>query len=145
MAYGGNIQVTMQSVKDKIGAVAAQAVEEKFEELANYTVYVAVPDESVDTGAYVTSFSIGPAGVGGGRSRSSVNKPRRQDPRAKKDEGFSQLMSDIQTIDFKALVESNNTKFTLRNRSPHSRDVENGENWRKDGYHVFEKIRSEFR
>ena len=145
MAYRGSIQATMQSVKDKIETVTAQAVEEKFEEIAEYTIYVAVPDQSIDTGAYVTSFSIGPAGFGGGRSRSSDNKPRRQNPKAKKDEGFSQLMSDIQGIDFKTMVESGNTKFTLRNRAPHSRDVENGENWQKDGYHVFEKIRSEFR
>lgn len=144
MAYGGSIQATMQSVKDKIETATAQVVEEKFEEIAEYTIYVAVPDQSIDTGAYVTSFSIGPAGFGGGRSRSSHNKPRRQDPRAKKDEGFSQLMSDIQGIDFKTMVESGNTKFTLRNRSPHSRDVENGGSWQKDGYHVFARIRNRF-
>jgi len=88
MAYGRSIQATMDSVKNKINVASAEALEQKFDEIAAYTIYVAVPDESIDTGAYVTSFSIGPAGFGGGRSRSSDNKPRNQNPQAKKDEGL---------------------------------------------------------
>jgi len=144
MAYGRSIQATMDSVKNKINVASAEALEQKFDEIAAYTIYVAVPDESIDTGAYVTSFSIGPAGFGGGRSRSSDNKPRNQNPQAKKDEGYTQLSSDIEGIDFKSMLESGNMRFTLRNRAPHSQDVENGENWQREGYHVFQKIRREF-
>jgi hypothetical protein len=145
MTYGRSIQATMDSVKNKVKVASAEALEQKFDEIAAYTIYVAVPDESVDTGAYVTSFSIGPAGFGGGRSRTSNNKPRNQNPQVKKDEGYSQLTSDIEAIDFKSMLESGNMRFTLRNRAPHSQDVENGESWNRDGYHVFEKIRSKYR
>jgi|TARA_R110001606_G_C14861362_1_gene588547 hypothetical protein len=144
-----NIQATFDSIKDKIYKATADGVEEKFEDIASYVIYQAVPDQSIDTGAYVTSFSIGPAGFSGGRSRSSDNKPKGQNPSVMKDQGFAQLQYDIQSINFEDLLESGNTRFTIRNRSPHALDVENG--WRdrprlpdKDGYHVFTKIRSRF-
>jgi hypothetical protein len=140
-----SIQATMNAFKDKIENRVADEVEQKFDEIASYAVYVAVPDQSIDTGAYVTSFSIGKAGFGGGRSRSSKNKPKNQNPQAMKDQAYSQLISDIDRIDFKAMLESDNTKFTIRNRAPHARDVEDGANWKRSGYHVFTKIRSEFR
>jgi len=140
----GSIQATMDSFKNKLEDRVASEVEEQFDRIASYAVYVAVPDQSIDTGAYVTSFSIGKAGFGGGRSRSSKNKPKNQNPQAMKDQAYSQLISDIDRIDFKAMLESDNTKFTIRNRAPHARDVEDGANWRRSGYHVFEKIRRQF-
>ena len=139
-----SIQATMNAFKDKIENRVADEVEQKFDEIASYAVYVAVPDQSIDTGAYVTSFSIGKAGFGGGRSRSSKNKPKNQNPQAMKDQAYSQLIGDIDRIDFKAMLESDNTKFTIRNRAPHARDVEDGANWRRSGYHVFTKIRDKF-
>jgi hypothetical protein len=139
-----SIQATMNAFKDKIENRVADEVEQKFDEVASYAVYVAVPDQSIDTGAYVTSFSIGKAGFGGGRSRSSDNKPKNQNPQAMKDQAYSQLISDIDSIDFKAMLESDNTKFTIRNRAPHARDVEDGANWKRSGYHVFTKIRNQF-
>ena len=139
-----SIQATMNAFKDKIENRVADEVEQKFDEIASYAVYVAVPDQSIDTGAYVTSFSIGKAGFGGGRSRSSDNKPKNQNPQAMKDQAYSQLIGDIDRIDFKAMLESDNTKFTIRNRAPHARDVEDGANWRRSGYHVFAKIRNQF-
>lgn len=141
----GTIQATMDSLKERLEDTAGQAVEEKFKEIAQYSVYTAVPDESIDTGAYVTSFSIGRAGFGGGRSRSSENKPRNQNPAQKKDEAYGQLLSDINNIDFGEMLSTGNTKFTIRNRAPHAYAVENGGvNWRKSGYHVFAKIRNQF-
>ena len=139
-----SIQATMNAFKDKIENRVADEVEQKFDEIASYAVYVAVPDQSIDTGAYVTSFSIGKAGFGGGRSRSSDNKPKNQNPQAMKDQAYSQLIGDIDRIDFKTMLESDNTKFTIRNRAPHARDVEDGANWRRSGYHVFTKIRDKF-
>jgi len=140
----GSIQATMNSFKNKIEDKVAEEVEQRFDEIASYAVYVAVPDQSIDTGAYVTSFSIGPAGFGGGRSRSSKNKPKNQNPQAMKDQAYSQLVADIDRIDFEAMLESGNTRFTLRNRAPHVRDVENGANWKRSGYGVFTKIRDKF-
>ena len=140
----GSIQTTFDALKSKIKAKVEDGVEERLEDIAAYAVYVATPDNSIDTGAYVTSFSIGAAGFGGGRSRSSNNKPKGQNPQAMKDESFSQLMYDIQRIDFEAVLESSNTRFTLRNRAPHARDVEDGSSWRRSGYHVFAKIRNQF-
>jgi hypothetical protein len=139
-----SIQATMNAFKDKIENRVADEVEQKFDEIASYAVYVAVPDQSIDTGAYVTSFSIGKAGFGGGRSRSSDNKPKNQNPQAMKDQAYSQLIGDIDRIDFKAVLESGDARFTLKNRAPHARDVEDGTNWRRSGYHVFAKIRNQF-
>jgi hypothetical protein len=134
----------MNAFKDKIENRVADEVEQKFDEIASYAVYVAVPDQSIDTGAYVTSFSIGPAGFGGGRSRSSDNKPKNQNPQAMKDQAYSQLIGDIDRIDFKTMLESGDPRFTLKNRAPHARDVEDGANWKRSGYHVFAKIRNQF-
>jgi hypothetical protein len=139
-----SIQATMNAFKDKIENRVADEVEQKFDDIASYAVYVAVPDQSIDTGAYVTSFSIGKAGFSGGRSRSSDNRPKNQNPQAMKDQAYSQLIGDIDRIDFKTMLESGDARFTLRNRSPHARDVEDGTNWRRSGYHVFAKIRNQF-
>ena len=139
-----SIQATMNAFKDKIENRVADEVEQKFDEIASYAVYVAVPDQSIDTGAYVTSFSIGKAGFGGGRSRSSDSKPKNQNPQAMKDQAYSQLIGDIDRIDFKVMLESGDARFTLKNRAPHARDVEDGTNWRRSGYHVFAKIRNQF-
>ena len=139
-----SIQATMNAFKGKIENRVADEVEQKFDDIASYAVYVAVPDQSIDTGAYVTSFSIGKAGFSGGRSRSSDNRPKNQNPQAMKDQAYSQLIGDIDRIDFKTMLESGDARFTLRNRSPHARDVEDGTNWRRSGYHVFAKIRNQF-
>jgi len=139
-----SIQATMNAFKDKIENRVADEVEQKFDDIASYAVYVAVPDQSIDTGAYVTSFSIGKAGFSGGRSRSSDNRPKNQNPQAMKDQAYSQLIGDIDRIDFKTMLESGDPRFTLKNRAPHARDVEDGANWKRSGYHVFAKIRNQF-
>ena len=144
MAYRRSIQATLEGVLRKIEDKASEAIEDRMRDVATYAVYVATPDESIDTGAYVTSFSLVEAGKGGGRSRSSKGKPRGRNPQEMKEIGFSQLDSDIKGIDFKKKLESGNPRFTLRNRAPHSQDVENGESWNRDGYHVFQKIRRKF-
>jgi hypothetical protein len=146
MAQGKSIQATFASIRDNINKATAKGVEEKFEDIASYVIYQAVPDQSIDTGAYVTSFSIGPAGFGGGRMISSNNKPKGQNPSVMKDQGFAQLQYDIQNINFESLVESGNTRFTIRNRSPHAYAVENGGvNWTfTQPYGVFAKIRRKF-
>lgn len=91
----------------------------------------------VDTGAYVTSFSYS-TGAGRPRGKSSDNKPKDQNPQAMRQEGLSNLISDINKVDLK-----NTTSITLRNASPHASDVENGgPTWRRAGYKVFAQIRN---
>lgn len=90
----------------------------------------------VDTGAYVTSFSYS-VGAGRPRGKSPDNKPKDQNPQAMRQEGLSNLISDINKVDLK-----NTTSITFRNASPHASDVENGgPTWRRAGYKVFAQIR----
>jgi len=134
-------QTTLQTVKDRIYQASAEGVQQRLEDIAQLATSVS----PVDTGAYVTSFSIVRAGQGGGRRRTSNNKPTGQDPTQKKREALGQLYVDIENLNIKQMLEDERTKITLRNRSPHAEDVEYGENWSRQGYGVFAKIRSEFR
>lgn len=130
----------MKALQDKISERAAEAIEDKLKYLANYAVAIS----PVDSGAYVESFSIRPAGDNGGRSKRSDARPKGANPDVIREIGRQNLYQDIASLGIKRMVESGDTRFILRNRAPHSRDVENGENWSRDGYHVFAKIRRKF-
>ena len=122
-------------------AKSAEAVEERLEDIAQYAVVIS----PVSTGAYVNSFSIGRAGFGGGRSKSSDNAPRGQNEQAKKQEAMDNLNGDIGGLNIKQDLEAGTARYTLRNRSPHAQDVEDGTGWRNtDGYHVFTKVKRKF-
>lgn len=111
-------------------------VEEYVSEQLVEIAQTAVNLSPVDTGAYVTSFSYS-TGAGRPRGKSSDNKPKDQNPQAMRQEGLSNLISDINKVDLK-----NTTSITLRNASPHASDVENsGPTWRRTGYKVFAQIR----
>lgn len=73
----------------------------------------------VDTGAFITSWSISSGGSGRPRGKSSHGKPRlKNNPAAKQakvEEGRSNLMSDISRIDFE-----NASRITIRNGAPHA-------------------------
>lgn len=144
----GGVQATMNVIKDRVDTVVAEVVEAKLADISYYATHDALSGggkgTGVDTGAYVTSFSIGRAGFSGGRMKTSDNKPNNQNPDAMKQEGYNLLLSDIQGMNIKDMVEGGDMKFTLRNRSPHARDVEDGNNWSSDGYHVFTKVRRKF-
>jgi len=144
-----SIQATFESVKGKVNNLAADKVEDRLKEISYFATHTALTEggrgDGVDTGAYVTSFSIGKAGFGGGRSKTSNNKTGNQNPEAKKREGYDLLLSDIEGMNVKEMFESGNVRFTLRNRSPHAKEVEDGKTWASNGYHVFEKIRSKYR
>jgi hypothetical protein len=135
-----SVQATMSRLKGRLNDLAEEKIEERLEDLADYATRIS----PVDTGAYVTSFSIKRAGAGGGRSRSSENKPRNQNPETKKQEAYGQLLTDIEALNISDMIENGNVRITLRNRSPHARDVEDGANWRSSGYHVFARIRRKF-
>lgn len=88
----------------------------------------------VDTGAYVTSFSMKHS-YSSGRGRTSRNKPTQQSPEAKRKEGLSQLLGDIETL--KPLEQP---LVVLSNGSPHADAVEY-----KHGYAVFTQVKDRFR
>jgi len=141
-------QITLQATKDRITQVTAERVEERLDDIAHYATHGALTGgglgDGVDTGAYVTSFSLVSAGSGGGRSRTSKGKPRNQNPSQKKQEGYNQLRGDIQALNLKQMLEDGNARVTLRNRAPHAGAVEYGEGWRTPGYAVFAKVRRKF-
>lgn len=85
---------------------------------------------TVDTGAYITSHSIRTT-RGGGRSRTSHNKPRGQSPEAKAVEALDQLMSDI------AALPADQEQVFLSNNAPHANIVEY-----THGYAVYEGVRN---
>jgi hypothetical protein len=119
------------SLRKKFAALeqrAEDAVRDKLVDIAQ----TAVSYSPVDTGAYVTSFSY-TVGAGRPRGKSSRNKPTNQDSAAMRQEGFGNLVSDINRIP--NLL--NTTAITLRNGSPHAATVEY-----KHGYHVFAKVRN---
>lgn len=117
-----------------LGQTAEDAARDKLISIAQ----TAVSLSPVDTGAYVTSHSFKTNTSSRGRGKSSDNKPRGQNPQAKRQEGFDNLMSDINALDLSSL-----TKITLRNDSPHAEAVEHGEFWpRANGYFVYTQIRN---
>lgn len=134
-------QVTLNATKNAIKSMAAEKIEGVLKEVSQYAVSIS----PVDTGAYVTSFSIGKQGFGGGRARTSHNKPKNQNPEAKKQESLEQLYGDIASMRIKEDIGTTPVKVTLRNRSPHANIVEDGRNWkRRDGYYVFTKVKRRF-
>jgi len=135
-----SVQATFDRLKGRLNDMAEEQIENRLEDIADYATRIS----PVDTGAYVTSFSIKRAGQGGGRSRTSKNKPRNQNPEQKRQEAYGQLLGDIQALNVSDMLEQGNVKITLRNRSPHARDVEDGANWRSSGYHVFARVRNKF-
>ena len=135
-----SVQATFDRLKGRLNDMAEEQIENGLEDIADYATRIS----PVDTGAYVTSFSIKRAGQGGGRSRTSENKPRNQNPEQKRQEAYGQLLGDIQALNVSDMLEQGNVKITLRNRSPHARDVEDGANWRSSGYHVFARVRNKF-
>ena len=121
----GETQITInQSFYKKMDEIENRVKHEvysKGEEIVSYAAAIS----PVQTGAYVESFSVVERGAGGGRSRSSKNRPTL--PTGAKDalkqDEADRLRSEIRSID---PLESEG--FTLRNRSPHNKDVENKHN-----------------
>ena len=129
-----SIQATLKvnsSFKKKLALLEQKAedvVRDKLIDIAQ----TAVSASPVDTGAYVTSHSFQTNTSSRGRGKSSANKPRGQDPQAKRQEGFDNLMTDINKLDLSTM-----TRITLRNDSPHAQAVEH-----KHGYYVYAKVRN---
>ena len=100
---------------DQLENVARNRILDKGEQIVTYAAHIS----PVDTGAYVESWSAVARGAGGGRSRTSNNKPTVVDKVGKREQEAARLRAELQQID--PLEDSG---FTLRNRAPHARDVE---------------------
>jgi len=126
------VNPSYQNKIDSLELSIEDAIRDKLERIAKTAVNLS----PVDTGAYVTSFSFS-VGSGRPRGKSSDNKPKGQNVGSMRQEGISNLLSDLNKItDLR-----NTTSITLRNGSPHALDVENGgPSWRRSGYKVFAQI-----
>ena len=127
-----------KSFDDKVlllGQKVEEGVKDELFSIADYAIAIS----PVDTGAYVESFSMLPAGQGGGRSK--VSGARRSS--VKNGTASRQQFTDIARSNLYSDVEKfsleTSDKVTLRNRAPHARDVED-----KHGWSVFTKVRNKF-
>lgn len=131
--------VVNNSFKNKINKLD-DSIDDYFRETLQEVADTAVNLSPVDTGAYVTSFSY-IVGAGRPRGKSSEGKPRNQDVYQMREEGYQNLMSDVNRINFDTMSGS----LTLSNGSPHATDVEyGGERWRKSPYGVFGQLEDRY-
>jgi hypothetical protein len=86
-----------KSFYDKVEALQ-QEVEDSVKDGLADIARTATNLSPVDTGAYVTSFSM-KTSRSSGRGKSSENKPRFQDKNQKRKEGLELLMEDIAYLD----------------------------------------------
>lgn len=117
----------MESLKGEV----KERVWDKGEEIVSYAAAIS----PVQTGAFVESFSVVPRGSGGGRSRTSNNRPILSlgEKEGKKESEAARLRAEVRSVD--PLEDSG---FTLRNRSPHNKVVE-------DNHQVFRRTKDRFR
>ena len=126
------------SLQQKMAALqfkADELLKDKLEAIADYAVSIS----PVDTGAYVESFSILPAGSGGGRMKSSETSARKS--RSVKNntasrQDFVTKATENLLADINALNLETTDRVILRNRATHAQDVE--EKW---GYHIFARVK----
>lgn len=129
----------MSKLHSKVDEAVELGVKYALEDIAEYTISISVP--TVDTGAYITSFSYG-VGAGRPRGKSSEGRPKGADPQAMASEGLNNLLNDINSIqDF-----NYRDTITLRNGSPHAINVEEGgASWRlTQPYKIFERVRNKY-
>jgi len=134
-----NLEKTISKLKSKVDMAVELAVKDKLEKIAVYTIDISTP--TVDTGAYITSFSYG-VGAGRPRGKSSEGRPKEQDKVSMATKGLSNLLNDINSIqDF-----NYTDTIVLRNGSPHAMDVEKGgPNWRlTQPYNIFSRVRNKY-
>lgn len=139
MKQAVNLEKTISKLKSKVDMAVELAVKDRLEKIAIHTISISLP--TVDTGAYITSFSYG-VGAGRPRGKSSEGRPKQADQQTMASEGLNNLLNDINSIqDF-------NYKDTivLRNGSPHAIDVEEGgPKWRlTQPYKIFAQIRDKY-
>ena len=136
------INASLNQKFDKLLDLTEERVEEELRAIADDAINITLTSVSssgkvgaVDTGAYISSFSITSGGAGRPRGKSSRGKPRnRSDAFALGDQAKADLQSDISRIDLK-----NTSSLAIRNHSPHATLVENG---RGANYRIFAQLRN---
>jgi hypothetical protein len=126
-------QATFKSIEEKINKAASRQVKTKAKQIADTVVRQDI--SPVYSGAYIESFSIKPRGAGGGRMKSSDIREKSTNPQAHRDLARDNLYADIESLG-KGLIDG----FVLRNRSKHSRAVEDGLG-KTPAYKVFARVR----
>ena len=126
-------QATFKSIEEKINKAASRQVKAKAKQIADTVVRQDI--SPVYSGAYVESFSIKPRGAGGGRMKLQSARKKSTNPQAHRDLARDNLYADIEALG-KGLIDG----FLLRNRSKHSRIVEDGLG-KTPAYKVFAKVR----
>ena len=128
-------QITLDSKIKQLEDLADEKVRDRLEHIANYAIFVS----PVDTGAYVESFSMLPAGKGGGRSKKSEARAVSVKEGTASREQFAEEARSNLYSDIKGFSLETSDRVTLRNRAPHAREVED-----KLGWSVFTKVRNKF-
>ena len=126
-----SIQKTFSNIRGRIDSSVSRGLKVKAKQIADYTVMIS----PVYSGAYVESFSIKPRGAGGGRMKLQGARKKSTNPQAHRDLARDNLYADIEALG-KGLIDG----FVLRNRSKHSRIVEDGLG-KTPAYKVFAKVR----
>lgn len=126
------------SIKARAEAATEPQVREYLENIGDYATSIS----PVWSGAYVKSFSFVPAGSGAGRMRKSkIEEDNRESRSQIISEAQGNLRSDLANIDLSEV-----RGIVLRNRSPHSREVEYGPTPQNPaGYAVFARVKDKFR
>jgi len=133
------LKKTLSNLYEEIDEAIELGVKYALEDIAVYTIDLSTP--TVDTGAYITSFSYG-VGAGRPRGKSSEGRPKKQDKVSMATEGLNNLLNDINSIqDF-----NRKDSIVLRNGSPHAMDVEEGgPDWREtQPYKIFSQVRNKY-
>ena len=131
------INKSLSTKLDQIEGFAEEAVEDELREIADTAIYLTLTSVgnkgtpgAVDTGAYISSFSI-TYGAGRPRGKSSRRKRRdRTDLPQLGQAAMADLYSDISKLDLSTV-----SSVELRNNSPHAYQVEN-----KHGYFIFGQL-----
>lgn len=134
-----NLDKTMARLRSEVDKRVEIGVKDALEDIAEFTISSSIP--TVDTGAYITSFSFS-VGAGRPRGKSSENRPKKADPQAMASEGLNNLLSDINSIqDF-----NYKDNIILRNNAPHALAVEHGgANWKyKQPYNIFTGVKDRY-
>ena len=110
------ISPRFQQKMEKLEELYGDKIEEKLVNLGRYAVEIS----PVDTGAFVESWSLRPIGSGGGRSRTSDNKPSK-DPVAAKEDARRLIEGDAVTYREQIIDRGG---AVLANRAPHAKEVD---------------------
>lgn len=114
------VKVNLDVLRKELGKIedaATRSAERFTREAANTAIKLSTP--RIQTGAYITSFSITTGGSGRPRGKSSHGRPKTSNKQGKVNEARALLESDISKIDF-----SNVDSLVLRNGAPHAQYVE---------------------